>query len=324
MFHQSTFDACKGKWRGVLLELGLPDNVLKDKHGPCPLCGGVDRFRFDNKEGKGTWICGQCGAGTGMDLAMAYTGQDFRDIAPRIDQIIGNVKMDADKPRPQMSDADRRNALRQVYASSRPMQPGDLADTYLRSRGLDETTYPDCLRFADRLSDGSGGVRPAMVATVVDGEGVPVSLHRTFLRPDGMAKAETSAPRKMMPGVLPDGACVRVQGWSSGCLGIAEGIETAMAAGHLYEVPTWAALTSKMLERWTPPEGCEEVAIFGDNDPKFGGQSAAYRLAHKLAVKGLTVTVHMPPITGEDWADVWLNRVQADKASQIIQEVLGR
>lgn len=311
MFHQSTFDACKGKWRGVLLELGLPESALKDQHGPCPLCGGKDRFRFDNKEGKGTYFCNSCGAGTGMDLAMAYTGQEFRDVASRIDAIIGNVTADTHKPRPQMSDQERRDALRQVYRSSQPMQAGDLADTYLRSRDLDELTYPDCLRFAPSLRDGEGGVRPAMVATVVDQSGEPVSLHRTFLRPDGGGKAEMASPRKMMPGVLPDGACVRVQGWSSGCLGIAEGIETAMAAGHWYEVPTWAALTSKMLERWVPPENCDEVAIFGDSDPKYGGQAAAYRLAHKLAVKDVAVTIHLPPNLGEDWADVWANRRRA-------------
>lgn len=311
MFHQSTFDACKGKWRGVLMELGLPEECLQDKHGPCPMCGGKDRFRFDNKEGKGTWICGQCDAGTGMDLAMKYTGQDFKECAARIDAIIGNVTPDTQKSKPTMSDQERRDALRNVYRSSQPMQAGDVADAYLRSRDLDEKIYPDCLRFAPSLRDGEGGVRPAMVATVVDHAGTPVSLHRTFLRPDGSGKAEMASPRKMMPGVLPDGACVRCQPWASGPLGIAEGIETAMAAGHWYELPTWAALTSKMLERWVPPEGCDEVAIFGDSDPKFGGQAAAFRLAHKLAVRGVTVTVHLPPNIGEDWADVWINRRKA-------------
>ncbi|NYY79755.1 hypothetical protein DMH17_06695 [Raoultella planticola] len=32
------------------------------------MCGGADRFRFDDKEGRGTWFCNQCGAGDGLKL----------------------------------------------------------------------------------------------------------------------------------------------------------------------------------------------------------------------------------------------------------------
>ncbi len=35
---------------------------------------GKTRFRFDDKEGRGTWICNHCGAGDGADLAMKVTG----------------------------------------------------------------------------------------------------------------------------------------------------------------------------------------------------------------------------------------------------------
>ena len=36
--------------------------------GTCPMCGGKDRFRFDDKGGRGTWICSQCGAGDEIEL----------------------------------------------------------------------------------------------------------------------------------------------------------------------------------------------------------------------------------------------------------------
>jgi hypothetical protein len=38
----------------------------KNRHQACPVCGGSDRFRFDDKEGRGTWFCNQCGAGDGL------------------------------------------------------------------------------------------------------------------------------------------------------------------------------------------------------------------------------------------------------------------
>ena len=304
--HARTTDAAKGKWKGILLSLGLPSACLQNKHGPCPLCEGTDRFRFDNQEGKGTYICGQCGAGTGIDLAMKFTGRPFPEVASEIDTMLGNKKFKPDTIRPAITDADRMAGLREVAAQSVRIDQASLAHRYFTSRGIGEVTYAKALRFVPSLRDGEGGVRPCIVATVQDADGLNVTLHRTFLRGDGRAKAEMSAPRKLMPGSLPDGAAVRLSDWNAGVLGIAEGIETAMSASRLYDMPVWAAINSTMLEKWQPPEGCEEVAVFGDHDAKYGGQAAAYRLAHRLAVKGLDVTVHIPQIEGHDWNDALL------------------
>lgn len=60
------FDAVKRaaqhRWSAILPSLGitLPPN---DKHAPCPACGGTDRFRFDDQDGHGTFICSQGGNG---------------------------------------------------------------------------------------------------------------------------------------------------------------------------------------------------------------------------------------------------------------------
>lgn len=305
MFHERTMDAAKGKWRGILLELGLPDAALKDRHGPCPLCDSKDNFRFDNREGNGTWIC-TCGAGNGMNLAIAYTGREFRDVAKQVDGIVGNVKVDS--VRPAMSDGQRKDILRDTWKATQPIEVGDAVHRYLERRGIDELIYPSALRFAPNLRDGAGGVHPAMVAMVgVHGQDKFVSMHRTFLKSDGSGKAEIPSPRKLMPGSLPAGACVMLSEYvPGGPLGIAEGIETAMSASALYSMPVWAAINSTLLAKWVPPEGCDEIAIFGDNDAKFGGQKAAFALAHSLAVKGKVVTTHIPEIAGQDWNDIHL------------------
>lgn len=309
--HEKTVVAAKGKWRGILLHLGIPAQSLRDKHGPCPMCGGHDRFRWDNKDGRGTFICNQCGAGDGMKLAVDFTGRPFPEVAGQIDVILGNVKPDAPQPPPIPAD-ERRMALRKAWVESSPVVEGDLVDTYLRSRGLGERAYPASLRFAPSLLDGEGGTRPAMLALVgVHGER-PVSMHRTFLRADGGAKAEMGSPRKMMPGELPDGACVALSEWTGGgVLGVAEGIETAMAASFRFDVPCWAAISAAMMMRWVPPEGCDEVVIFGDHDVSFTGHAAAYTLARRMKAKGLAVSVQIPVVLGQDWADVWLAEKRA-------------
>ena len=58
-----TFDSVKRKarnrWGEILVSAGVDAKALKDSHGPCPGCKGKDRFRFDNKDGNGTFICSQ-------------------------------------------------------------------------------------------------------------------------------------------------------------------------------------------------------------------------------------------------------------------------
>lgn len=308
MFHSRTMDAANGKWRGILMEFGVPESALRDRHGPCPLCGGTDRFRWDNQDGRGTYICNSCGAGDGMKLAMEFTGEDFKTVASRIDQMLGNIKFDGTPQRPRMSGEDRRRMLREIWSNSQPIAKEDLVDRYLANRNLEEPTYPGTLRFAPALRDGEGGVRPAMIAAVgIYGAPRFVSIHRTFLKPDGSGKAEMASPRKLTPGELPDGACVSLSEYTSGVLGIAEGIETAMAASIMYEMPVWSALNSTLLKKWVPPDGCEDVVIFADNDLNHAGQAAAYELAHRLSAKGTTAQVMLPEEPGTDFADVYQN-----------------
>src|SRR5262245_42435838 len=120
MWHEKTTDSARGRWRGILATLGMPESYLTGRHGPCPLCSeGTDRFRFDDREGRGTWICSRCGAGDGMGLAMRFTGLGFADSASRIDEIIRNVKPDTARRKREMTDAERQGALRALWAETR-------------------------------------------------------------------------------------------------------------------------------------------------------------------------------------------------------------
>ncbi|UYZ80111.1 DUF5906 domain-containing protein [Moraxella bovis] len=72
------------------------------KHQPCPLCGGSDRFRCDDKNGTGSWICNQCGAGTGYTLVRDHTGNDAYETHALIADILG---IDGGKP---ITEADKK------------------------------------------------------------------------------------------------------------------------------------------------------------------------------------------------------------------------
>jgi putative DNA primase/helicase len=67
-------DLTSGHWTSILSALaGLTSEQLTDKHQPCPLCGGKDRYRFDDLDGTGSWYCNNCGGKDQTEgLAMAW------------------------------------------------------------------------------------------------------------------------------------------------------------------------------------------------------------------------------------------------------------
>jgi putative DNA primase/helicase len=141
-----------------------------------------------------------------------------------------------------------------------------------------------------------------MIAMVTGPDGAPATLHRTYLAADGR-KAPVLEPRRLMPGKVAKGAAVRLSP-ARNTLGIAEGIETALSASALFGVPCWAAVNAGMLAAWRPPPEARRIIIFGDNDPSYAGQAAAYSLARRLGSDRREVEVQVPAEVGADWNDV--------------------
>jgi hypothetical protein len=60
----------------VIAQRGIPLNGKTDRNGPCPICGGTDRFSINNA--KGVWNCRQCGVGGDViKLVQHLDGIDF-------------------------------------------------------------------------------------------------------------------------------------------------------------------------------------------------------------------------------------------------------
>jgi len=290
-------DLCVGRWESILTSLGVASEFMSKKHGPCPACKGKDRYRFDNKDGRGSWFCSKCGAGDGFSLLRKLNGWSFAEAAREVERVLGISKQDA--PRQEFTDEQKQQALRRVYSQSRAVVTGDVVWTYLNHRtGI--VDVPNTIRLHPSLRYDAGQAYPAMLALVAMPDGKPSTMHRTWLDGKG-GKAPVDEPKKVMAGTIKTGA-IRLAPMAE-CLGLAEGIETALRASVLFSLPVWAAISAGGMRDWEAPEGLKHLIVFGDNDENFTGQNAAYSLANRLSLKGIKTEVRIPTKTGTDWAD---------------------
>jgi putative DNA primase/helicase len=301
----------EGKWPSVLAACGVDSKLLTGRNQPCPMCGGRDRFRFmlNSTRADGRWICSGCmpQTGSGFDLIMSIKRCDLKEAMRMVGDVVGSAT-----PVRQRAPDDKamRASLNELWRKATPIRTDDPVDKYLRRRML---PLPDqrYLRTIEDLKyhDNPPSWHWGMLAMVLGPDGKPSTLHRTYLTNDGR-KAPVEAVRRLHAGRVAKGGAVRCipmkADWN--VLGIAEGIETALAAFRLTGIPCWAAVSAPMLEAWVPPPEAERVVIFGDSDKSYTGQAAAYSLAKRLTlVDKIVAEVQLPSWGGptdEDWNDI--------------------
>jgi putative DNA primase/helicase len=303
-------ERARGRWLEILPLLGISRDFLQNRHGPCPCCGGKDRWRFDDLDGDGTYYCNQCGPGNGLSLIQKFKDWTFAEACAEIDKIVG---LETRRPftrryvRPRPTDDQRQEALQRLLGeATEPL----VVEDYLARRGLRDLGaaipavlkgHPRCPYWDDRTQQ----VReyPAVLAPIIGPNDKLVSVQRIY---DGPV-----SPRKMtMPAVgTINKAAVRLYPAEED-LGITEGVENGIAVYLMYGIPTWAALSANGVQVFEPPAEVTTLHIFADNDANFVGQAAATHLASRLSRgKGaIQVKVNIPPEAGVDWLDLWNER----------------
>jgi putative DNA primase/helicase len=313
------------------------------RHVPCPVHDGTDGFRlFRDVDQTGGGVCNTCGTfHDGFALLMWVNRWTFPEALNAVAHELGTTdkrvpeSRGVQTPRPRPKERNRESvieALNRVWQQS--LDPTDRRATplraYLSRRGLSGAELDGgVVRFHPALGYWNknhrneielAGRYPAMVALVTDAEGAPVTVHRTYLTPDGR-KAPVPAPKKLMgyPGDRLIGGAIRLFDPGS-VLGVAEGIETALAVHLRTGMPVWSAVSANLLERLEPPAQTSLVVVWADRDRSGAGQGAAVRLRERLLRRGISVAVHLPPgpippaAKGVDWADLWCSQQESAAA----------
>ena len=296
-------DGTRDEWVRALAAgraAGLGDDELIELSSLAPNYGGERATRSTLRSLRGAGV----GAGTWFYLAKLNGWRPTAAGEPR-------QRRPAPMPRAAATEPEqhRHQALsdfgRRIWASSQPLA-GTVGAAYLLARGCVLPPADGDLRFLPAhkhpLGDYTGPALVALVTDVLTGE--PISLHQTWIRPDGTKPDDLPGPaRLLLGGHRKAGGCIRLwpdEAVTTG-LGVGEGIESCLSLAHAL-TPVWSAIDAGNLAALPVLPGIEALTIAQDNDP--AGRRSAQTVAERWAAAGAEVAIVAAADDGADLNDV--------------------
>lgn len=196
---------------------------------------------------------------------------------------------------------------RSLFGKAKEISGYHAARYYLESRGLWPllpgegvrcATIKGCPVLIVELSDHEGFCRAVQYLKLTD-------TGEALVKDDGHKDRVTIGPAK--------GTCVWMASRCPARIGVAEGVETAMAVRRLYDLVCFATGGKRGLHSFRPPGAVTELIVCADNDEP-GLEGAAYlrdRLAglRKFGGRAPEVQIIRPKQPGWDFCDVWESRL---------------
>ncbi len=298
--------AAAGHWPELLAAVGI-DIPRRGKHGPCPACGGKDRFRLDDRECRGTWFCNQCGAGDGLDLVCRVFSTPPKEAAELLAPLVGlsaggldpvererihqqqQARADAERKR---AEQERQKATRRAAAIISDCEQGNTP--YVERKG-----FGSHLNAVNRTLIREGGENYPAGSLVIPltneaGELVNVQL----IRADGSKRYLAGGQKAGAFHRIDGGELVAVvEGYATGLsvhLAIGATTYCAMDAGNLHAVAAIA--------RRQNPEA--RILLCGDHDidEETGERNKVTKRQTEQAAAACGGMVALPPVAG-DWND---------------------
>lgn len=302
-FVSDVVTAAGGRWPKLLAELGI-DTPRRGKHGPCPVCcDGKDRFRLDDKDGRGTWICSRCGAGDGLDLVCKVMGKTPKEAVGLIAPLMGMAAGGLDpaererirqQQRAKAEQERKRNEQQRLKAACR-------AAAIIRDFEQGKTPYLTNKGFADHLS----AVNRAPIS--VGGENYPAGsavipltneagelVNVQLISHDGSKRYLAGGQKAEAFHRIAGGELIAiVEGYATGLsvhLATGATVYCAMDCGNL-------AVVAQIARRQHPEA---QVLLCGDNDAHSKGNPGKAKAEQAASTVGGLVA--LPPVAG-DWND---------------------
>lgn len=301
-----------GQWQSILSNLGA--EVPLNTHTACPHCGGKDRFRFDDKDGNGTFICSQCGSGDGLDLVQRVLGGSVTEAAYEVAGMIG-IDTRSDNP-----PAYRSHEVKAQQDALKAQQAQNQANEQIEKHKRFTARYRRTIANAKQGESEylkAKGFESATVTLLADG-----SLIIPLVDTDGtITAAQTINPngeKRLLLDSAKNGSYYPInEPVNVSTVIIAEGLATAMTCQLIQpEAHTVAAIDAGNLThvakvmRTKYPES--QIIIAGDNDSK--NEVNTGKVKAEAAAREVSGYVSIPPCQG-DWNDYLQSRERKATAS---------
>lgn len=272
--------------------------------GPCPKCGGTDRFGISRR--KNLWNCRGCQrGGDAIALAQLIHDADFPTAVEILTgergkdcPIAGTIRSPTRQSEPD-SDAEQLRKARFFWSCRLPIVDGSPAFRYLREARHHDGPFPPTLGYLPPLKSHH---HPALIAAFgIPDEPEPGvitmrdeavgAVHLTLLKPDGSGKADVK-PDKIMIGPVTGNPIVLAPMNDLLGLAITEGIEDALSIHQATGLGAWAAGSAPHMAKLAAvvPEWTDSITICVDNNG--AGRQNADELARGLKARG----IHVEPI----------------------------
>jgi hypothetical protein len=303
-----------------------------ERVGPCPVCGGTDRFSINVR--KQVFNCRGSGGGDVIAMVQHLDECDF----PTAVRTLAGIEPSRSAPR---SAPVRMAAVRAEAERKEIDQLRDEAQRFMRAMdiwsgaiAIEDTMAAHYLRVVRKVeipAGASGAVlrfhpacpfdnarHPSLVALVrniITDE--PQAIMRTALNSDGTAvKVDGKTVRKAL-GPIGGGAVKLTDNAEvTTCLGVGEGVETVLSMRKTPEFgpsPIWALISAGGLAGFPVLAGIECLWIAVDNDRpdqhgRQAGIEAALACSKRWTAAGREVYRVTPKWVGHDLDDVMRNR----------------
>ncbi|MEI4977012.1 DUF927 domain-containing protein [Aeromonas caviae] len=293
--------AC-GHWPELLAAVGI-DIPRRGKHGPCPTCSGKDRFRLDDKGGRGTWICNQCGSGDGLDLVCRVLSTTPKAAAELLAPLVGVSAAGVDpaererihQQQQAKADQDRKRSEQQRQKAARRAAAivGDVArgvSPYLTAKGLE---WPQATINRTLIREGGENFPAGSLVIPLTNEAGEL-LNVQLIRADGT--------KRYLHGGQKAGAFHRIDGGE--LVAVVEGYATGLSVHQATGASIYCAMDCSNLSavaqiaRRQHPKA--RILLCGDNDEHTQGNPGKTKAEQAAAAIGGLIA--LPPISG-DWND---------------------
>src|SRR5580693_5237970 len=281
-----------------------------DRCGPCPQCGGRDRFGLSTR--KQVFLCRQCGSkGNVIALVRFLDGCGFREA---VEYLTGERAPAPSRPAPVATDAphdDDHDARDLTSAKTTVLGMGRLlgspGETYFRDvRRIDTEAIADVLERINAIgwhpavyfNEPGHALHGRKLGWIVGVMTDPITamptggISRTFIHEgEKVTKAKGLGPAGIVRLSLDEDVLERLH--------IAEGLETALGAMSKGLRPMWATGSTAIMAKFPVLSGIKALTIIADHDANDAGERAAAEVAARWREAGKEARVWRPKSIGD-------------------------